>query len=188
MAPATAREPLRRLTCSTTSNRSTTGNGDIPRSATPRQKNSWMIGSELNMSRNWRHNANGLEDEKQRGRQQPENCRKEIDVLRKVVERWHSFVFLPKSGTRCNASTLRTLLQTQKSIACSLYCPSLIAHQASLQLPFTMRGAYYMRAHSASKASIDDGTSPRASIRLNASYTSVFAPALRSVSSSLNHT
>ncbi|MCX7176953.1 MAG: hypothetical protein NT159_24155, partial [Proteobacteria bacterium] len=32
----------------------------------PRQKSSWKTGSKLSMKRNWRHNANGLEDEKQR--------------------------------------------------------------------------------------------------------------------------
>ncbi|TMQ74352.1 Mobile element protein [Candidatus Accumulibacter phosphatis] len=36
-APATVRGPLRRPTCSTTSNRSTTGGGNTLRSATPRQ-------------------------------------------------------------------------------------------------------------------------------------------------------
>lgn len=37
VAPATARGPRRRPTCSTTSNRSTTGGATIPRSATPLQ-------------------------------------------------------------------------------------------------------------------------------------------------------
>lgn len=41
---------------------------------------------------------------------------------------------------------------------------------------------------SATRSAIDAGTCPRLSIRLNTSYTSVFDPALRRVSSSLNQT
>src|SRR5258708_24579151 len=65
-APVTTRGPRQKRICSITSSRSTTANGSTRLSATSRPLSSWQTGSALRMSRSGRHNAEGLEDEKQR--------------------------------------------------------------------------------------------------------------------------
>jgi len=59
----------------------TTGNESTPRSAKPCPERFWSAGSALSMRKNWRPNADRLEDEKQR-EPQDETSEKPLERLR----------------------------------------------------------------------------------------------------------
>lgn len=61
---ATGRKP--RQSCSTASNRSTTGNAAIPPLATYRRFSSCNPGSAISIRKNWQHETHQMEDGKQR--------------------------------------------------------------------------------------------------------------------------